>query len=71
MICKFTDFGFGKSGMSEMISEEGHQMVKHLAKFEGTDFLVDKTFNIAIVNILWQIVSGSKFQVPVSRSIMY
>ena len=57
------DFGFGKSGMSDVISDEGLQMVKHLSAFEGEDFLVDQTFNIAIVNILWQIVSGSKFKV--------
>ena len=57
------DFGFGKSSMSTMISDEALEMVNHLSTFEGKDFLADKTFNIAVVNILWQIVSGQRFQV--------
>ena len=46
-----------------MISDEALEMVNHLSTFEGKDFLADKTFNIAVVNILWQIVSGQRFQV--------
>ena len=49
--------------MEALISKETNTIVEYLHKFENTDFLVDQTFHIPIVNILLQVISGVTYAV--------
>ena len=49
--------------MEALILTESEKVVKYLGKFENTDFLVDQTFHIPIVNILLQVISGFTYEV--------
>ena len=60
-----SEFGFGKNTMSELINEECQKMHEYLELFDGKDFLVNSTFNVAVVNMLFKVVSGSRFEVTV------
>lgn len=51
--------------MADIIVEEIQELIDRLKSESLGDFLVDQTFNIAIFNILWRIVSGKRFQVSV------
>ena len=57
------EFGFGKSGMEEIISEELNEFIPFLleeSKNNGS-ILVMNLFNISILNIIWRIVNGSRY----------
>ena len=63
-LLKFLEFGFGKSSLEAIISEEAKEIIDNIASSShGQDFLVDQTFNISVFNVLWRIVSGKRYQV--------
>ena len=56
------DLGFGRRTIEDIINEEIDQMMtKICADCEGEDFLVDTIFNIPMINVLWQLVAGHRF----------
>ena len=56
------DFGFGKKSLEESINIEIEETVKKLLlPTDGEDFHLGTDFNIPIINILWQIVAGTRF----------
>ena len=55
------DFGFGKLSMEGIIMEELEKVVKMLSKTSGQTQVLKLKMNIAILNALWYIVTGQKF----------
>jgi len=58
---KLKDFGFGKKSLEESINIEIDETVKKLLHTDGKDFYLGADFNIPIINILWQLVAGTRF----------
>ena len=57
------EFGFGKSGMEEMIREELNEFVPFLLEESKSGSIsVMNLFNISILNIIWRIVNGSRYE---------
>merc|ERR1719167_526270 len=55
------DFGFGKSGLHGIIQEEVDILIKHLMQFQHQDFRMETVFGIPVINVLWVIVAGKRF----------
>ena len=56
------DLGFGRRTIEDIINEEIDQMMTKIGRdCEGKDFLVDTIFNIPMINVLWQLVAGHRF----------
>ena len=55
------DFGFGKKSIEELINTELDETVEKFLDSNGNDFCLGTDFNIPIINILWQLVTGSRF----------
>ena len=56
------DLGFGRRTIEDIINEEIDQMMTKIGgDSEGKDFLVDTIFNIPMINVLWQLVAGHRF----------
>jgi len=55
------DFGFGKTKMEDMIKEEVELFLDLIKKTEGEPFDFCTKFNLPIVNALWRICLGQKF----------
>ena len=57
------DFGFGKVGLEGVIQEEAEEIVKLLgAKENRGDHKMNTDFGVPVINILWTIVAGRRFQ---------
>ncbi|XP_059087981.1 cytochrome P450 2C15-like [Tigriopus californicus] len=56
------DFGFGKASMEILINEELIQFMDYLEEqSQSGPIAVANMFNISVLNILWQIVAGQRF----------
>ena len=56
------DFGFGKSGMEEMILEEINEFIPFIIEeSKNGSITMMNLFNISILNILWRIVNGTRY----------
>merc|ERR1712212_90334 len=55
------DFGFGKSSMEEMIKEEVDLFTEEIRKSEGEPFDFINKFNLPILNALWNVTVGQRF----------
>ena len=55
------DFGFGKAGMEEMIKEEVQLFTEEIKKNEGKPFDFINKFNLPILNALWNVTVGQRF----------
>ena len=50
--------------MGDMIAEEARELVSHLERNDdGKDVKVQLLFNIPVMNVLWKMVAGKRFQV--------
>ena len=56
------DFGFGRAGLEGVIQGEVEELVTLLAATKGKDFKMETVFGIPVINILWTIVAGTRFQ---------
>jgi len=56
------DFGFGKSSMEELINEEVLQFSAELDKHLNQPISVKNKFNISVINGLWTIIAGKRFE---------
>ena len=61
------DFGFGKAGLEGVIQEEAEEIVKYLGQFDQQDFRMNTVFGVPVINILWTIVAGRRFQLDDPR----
>jgi len=55
------DFGFGKASMEEMIHEEVLMFLEVIKKAEGEPFDFGNKFNLPILNALWRVTVGTRF----------
>ena len=55
------DFGFGKSGAEEIIREEFLDMAEKLRGAEGRELGSAHLFNVNVMNVIWRMLSGSRF----------
>eukprot|EP00094_Tigriopus_californicus_P013115 TCALIF_12682-PA protein Name:"Similar to Cyp303a1 Probable cytochrome P450 303a1 (Drosophila melanogaster)" AED:0.09 eAED:0.09 QI:108/0.85/0.87/1/0.85/0.75/8/29/490 len=57
------EFGFGNKGMWSIIADEAGIIVTDLkTQWDGQDLMVNQTFNISVLNILFKIVSGKRYR---------
>ncbi len=66
MLSTLRDFGFGKSTMEDVINEEVAYFADHLAKEAAASrekgvISVQNFFNVTILNVLWRIVAGKRY----------
>ena len=61
------DFGFGRKGLEGVLVEEADRMGEYFREKDGQPTLVVNLFNVAILNVLWQIVANHRKDV--SRSV--
>jgi len=55
------DFGFGRAGLEGVIQGEVEDLVELLMKHSESDFKMETVFGIPVINILWTIVAGHRF----------
>jgi len=56
------DFGFGKAGLEGIIQEEAEDIIKYLFTKTNRDYKMNTQFGVPVINILWTIVAGRRFQ---------
>ena len=61
------DFGFGKKGLEGVLVEEADRMAEYFREKNGEPTIVLNLFNVAILNVLWQIVANHRL-VPLKLS---
>ena len=54
------DLGFGKQSLEELMNIEFEEMLNNFLS-TNQDFLLSTDFNVPIINILWQLVAGKRF----------
>ena len=54
------DFGFGKKGLEGVLVEEADRMGDYFRETDGKPTRVVNLFNVAILNVLWQIVANHR-----------
>ena len=54
------DFGFGKKGLENVLIEEADRIGDYFRELDGKPTLVLNLFNVAILNVLWQIVANHR-----------
>lgn len=55
------DFGFGRAGLEGVIQGEVEDLVNYLGLHDGVDFRMETVFGIPVINVLWTIVAGQRF----------
>ena len=62
------DLGFARRGIEEIINEEVDQMIDTMVSERGEEnYLVESVFNIPVINVLWQLVAGYRFDKTASE----
>jgi cytochrome P450 len=56
------DFGFGKNAGEEMIMNEVNEFLKTFSNQQGVPFVINRTFQAAVLNTLWEILAGVRFE---------
>jgi cytochrome P450 len=56
------DFGFGKSAGEDIIMNEVHELLSMLTKQAGQPCKLDRVFHVAVLNTLWMITTGNRYQ---------
>ena len=56
------DFGFGKASMEDTIMDEVEKLCDEVRKFAGKPFNLQRRVNISVLNALWSLLVGEKFQ---------
>jgi len=56
------DFGFGKKKLEKTINFEIDEVIDQFTKEAGHDVKIGNNFSLPIINILWQLVAGYRFQ---------
>ena len=56
------DLGFGRRTIEEIVNKEIDEIIRKLGSSIGQDYLLGSDFNIPVVNVLWQLVAGYRFE---------
>ena len=56
------DLGFGRRTIEEIVDKEIDVMVGKLGNHCGKDYRLGSDFNIPVINVLWQLVAGYRFE---------
>ena len=56
------DFGFGKASMEDTIMDEVDKLCDEVKKFVGQPFNLQRRVNVSVLNALWSLLVGEKFQ---------
>ena len=56
------DFGFGKNAGEELITNELKEFIQGLDKNVGMPVSINNSFNVAVLNTLWMIMSGVRYE---------
>ena len=56
------DFGFGKTTGEELITNEMKEFIQRLEQHIGKPFSVNRSFGVAVLNTLWMILSGVRYE---------
>ena len=56
------DFGFGKNSGEELITNEMKEFIQGLEKNIGKPISLNKSFGVAVLNTLWMIMSGVRYE---------
>ena len=56
------DFGFGKNTGEELITNELKEFIQGLDKKVGRTVIIDRSFSVAVLNTLWTILSGVRYE---------
>ena len=63
------DFGFGKSSMEGIIINEANELCEQIRKTKDKDFAMDCLFNATVLNVLWNIVAGKRYDISNSQDL--
>lgn len=55
------DFGFGKTSMEDILSDEVSKLILHFKSKVNQPVQLNRMMNISIINALWSIIAGEKF----------
>ena len=55
------DLGLGKNSLESILLREVDAMVKHLDGLKGQPTPVNSLFNVHILNVLWEIITGKRW----------
>lgn len=61
------DFGMGKTYLEEAIQKEATGLVEDFKKFSGTPAVFPKSLNVAVLNVVWQMVASKRFDLDDER----
>jgi cytochrome P450 len=56
------DFGFGKNAGEELIMNEVNEFLGKLSKQVGQPIVLNRTFQMAVLNTLWEIMAGERYE---------
>ena len=56
------DLGFGRRTIEEIVNKEIDEIINKLGSCLGQDYLLGSDFNIPVINVLWQLVAGYRFE---------
>ena len=65
------DFGFGKSSLDHILIEEADRMGEFFMNQKNEPFLVQTLFNLVILNVLWTVVAGKRFELCTKYTFCY
>ena len=55
------DLGFGRRSIEEIVDREIDEIIDKFCSYNGQDFLLGSDFSIPVINVLWQLVAGHRF----------
>ena len=61
------DLGFGRRTIEEIVDREIDEITNKLGNCTGQDQLLGNDFSIPVINVLWQLVAGYRFNEDHSR----
>nr|XP_053646650.1 cytochrome P450 2L1-like [Cherax quadricarinatus] len=56
------DLGMGKSCLEAVIQEEAQMLVNDFRKYDGKEGHLPKSINIAVLNVIWQLVASRRYE---------
>ena len=64
------EFGFGKSSMEDIIHIELIELGEHLRSMKDEEVETKQLFNFYVMNILWSMMSGSRWALQFTTTVM-